>query len=125
MRSFIATPLSDETKAALLPLQRVLRVGRPVPPDNMHLTLVFLDDQPEEVLETLHEELLTLTAPPFCVTFSGIEHLGRAIAVGSGRVHFTHNATPENPDSHAASRDRPAPPSFPSACYYRSCETRA
>lgn len=82
MRSFVAISLSDEAKAAFTPLQRALSVGRPVPPDNMHLTLVFLDDQPEPALEALHEELLTLSAPQFSITFSGIERFGRVLAVG-------------------------------------------
>ncbi|MFA3916723.1 RNA 2',3'-cyclic phosphodiesterase [Ruegeria hyattellae] len=81
MRSFVATSLSDETMAALAPLQRGLPVGQTVPPENMHLTLVFLDDQPKEALETLHEELLMLSTPPFSVTFSGIERIGRVLAV--------------------------------------------
>ena len=57
MRSFIAISPSDDVKAAFAPLQRALPVGRPVPSDNMHLTLAFLDDQTEETLEELHEEL--------------------------------------------------------------------
>lgn len=81
MRSFIAISLSDDAKAAFAPLQRALPVGRLVSSENMHLTLAFLDDQTEETLEALHEELLTLTAPPFGVTFSGIESFGQVLAV--------------------------------------------
>ncbi|MGR3343821.1 MAG: RNA 2',3'-cyclic phosphodiesterase [Paracoccaceae bacterium] len=82
MRVFLAISLSDETKAALAPLQRALPVGRPVPPENQHLTLVFLDDQIEETLEALHEELLILSVPSFSVTFSGVERFGQVLAVG-------------------------------------------
>jgi len=81
MRAFLAISLSDETKAALASLQSALPFGRPVPPENLHLTLVFLDDQIEETLETLHEELLTLSAPSFSVTFSGVESFGQVLAV--------------------------------------------
>ncbi len=82
MRSFVAISLSDEAKAAFAPLQRALPVGRLVSPDNMHLTLAFLDNQPEETLEELHEEFLTLSAPPFEFNFSGIESFGPVLAVG-------------------------------------------
>ncbi|WP_170759264.1 RNA 2',3'-cyclic phosphodiesterase [Ruegeria lacuscaerulensis] len=81
MRSFIAISLSDDVKAAFAPLQRALPVGRLVSSDNMHLTLAFLDDQTEETLEELHEELSILSAPPFGVTFSGIESFGQVLAV--------------------------------------------
>ncbi len=82
MRAFLAISLSDETKAALAPLQCALPVGRPVPPENLHLTLVFLDDQIEETLEALHEELLALSVPSFSVTFSRVESFGQVLAVG-------------------------------------------
>lgn len=81
MRSFIAISLSDDVKEALAPLQRALPVGRLISSDNMHLTLAFLDDQTEETLEELHEELLILSAPPFGVTFLGIESFGQVMAV--------------------------------------------
>lgn len=82
MRSFVAISLSGEAKEDFARAQRVLTVGRPVLEDNLHLTLVFLDDQPEEILEALHEELLALSAPSFSITFSGVEFFGRALAVG-------------------------------------------
>lgn len=81
MRSFVALELTEETKAAFAPLQRLYPFARPVLPENMHLTLAFLDDQSEETLETLHEELLTLSVRPFSITFAGIECFGRALAV--------------------------------------------
>ncbi|MCG7522633.1 RNA 2',3'-cyclic phosphodiesterase [Ruegeria sp. Ofav3-42] len=81
MRSFVAIDLTEETKAAFAPLQRAYPFGRPVLPENMHLTLAFLDDQPEETLEAMHEELLTLAVRPFSITFAGIECYGRALTV--------------------------------------------
>ncbi|WP_254438832.1 RNA 2',3'-cyclic phosphodiesterase [Ruegeria arenilitoris] len=82
MRSFVAISLNHEATVALAPLQRALPAGRPVPPENLHLTLAFLDDQPEQVLEALHDELLALSSAPFHITFLGIECFGRALAIG-------------------------------------------
>ncbi len=81
MRSFVAIDISDEATAALITLQRAQPFGRPVLPENMHLTLAFLDDQPEEALEAVHEELLALSGQPFSIMFSGIECFGQALAV--------------------------------------------
>lgn len=82
MGSFVAISLDDETKSAFAWLQRVLPVGRPVPQENMHLTIVFLDNQSKETLEALREGLLAISVPPFGVTFSGIDSFGQVIAVG-------------------------------------------
>ena len=81
MRAFLAISLSDETKLALTQLQCALRFARPLPPENLHLTLVFLDDQSEETLAVLHEELLTVSARPFSVTLSGVQSFGPVLAV--------------------------------------------
>jgi 2'-5' RNA ligase len=72
MRSFVAIPLPNDTRDRLLDLQRHLRVGRAVDYDNLHVTLAFLDDQPEEGLEALHDELETLRLPSFDLTISGV-----------------------------------------------------
>jgi 2'-5' RNA ligase len=61
MRAFVALEVPDALKAALSAVQDRLGIekagGRPVDEDQMHLTLVFLDDQPEFVLADLHGEL--------------------------------------------------------------------
>ena len=81
MRSFVAISLSDETKAALAPLQQALPFARPLSPENLHLTLVFLDEQSEETLAELHEELLTVSTRSFNVTLSGVQSFGRVLAI--------------------------------------------
>jgi len=81
MRSFIAITLNEETKAALAPLQRTLSVGRLVPPENLHLTLLFLDEQTENMLEALHEELLEISEPSFELSFSQLVNFGQVLAV--------------------------------------------
>ncbi|MBE1282513.1 MAG: RNA 2',3'-cyclic phosphodiesterase [Rhodobacteraceae bacterium] len=73
--------MPQDVAEALLRLQRRLGFGRPVPQDNLHLTLAFLDDQPEELLEDLHEELSTLRAAPFTIELAGLGVFGTAIHV--------------------------------------------
>lgn len=64
MRAFIALPLPDETLGALAEMQsRLGAPGRPVPEDNMHLTLAFLGDPGEAELSDLHEVLEATPLP--------------------------------------------------------------
>ncbi|WP_058283775.1 RNA 2',3'-cyclic phosphodiesterase [Ruegeria denitrificans] len=69
-------------QTAFQPLQRTIPVGRPLPSENLHLTLAFLDDQSEQVLQALDDELLALSAEPFVITFTRLERFGRVVAVG-------------------------------------------
>lgn len=76
MRLFIALSLPPETRAALARLQDRMPVGRPVPEENLHLTLAFLGDQPEDTAQALHEGLETLRAPQVPLHLSGAALLG-------------------------------------------------
>lgn len=76
MRSFIALPLPDSEVSVLEALQNRLPFGRPVPPENLHLTLVFLDEQSLETLEEIHETLESLRAPAFALTLAGLDGYG-------------------------------------------------
>ncbi|CUI00546.1 RNA 2',3'-cyclic phosphodiesterase [Leisingera aquaemixtae] len=76
MRAFVGLPLPDAALDALERLQEGLTVGRHVSADNMHLTLAFLDDQPEAVLETLHQSLAEISAPPLTLSFRGLDTFG-------------------------------------------------
>jgi 2'-5' RNA ligase len=76
IRSFIALPLPSATAYALEALQRGLPLARPVPAEDMHLTLAFLDDQPEHLLREVAEALDTIHAAPVAVRLSGITVLG-------------------------------------------------
>lgn len=76
MRAFLAIDLPEQVSEALTRLQALLPVGRPVPRDNLHLTLAFLDDQPEELLQELHYTLDTLRAAPFALRLSGLGCFG-------------------------------------------------
>lgn len=76
VRAFLAIDLPGDVVAALTRLQAGLPVGRPVAEENLHLTLAFLGEQPEEALEALHYELETIRALPFALGFSGLGAFG-------------------------------------------------
>ena len=76
MRAFLALALPQAPARAIARLQAQLPAGRAVPREKLHLTLAFLDDQPEERLEALHGELLGLHAPGFDIRLSGLGLFG-------------------------------------------------
>lgn len=76
MRSFLAIPVPEEQAEALLDVQHALEVGRPVPPENWHVTLAFLGNQTEDVLEHLHDRLADLEAPAFDMRIAGVDIFG-------------------------------------------------
>lgn len=76
MRSFVALELPDAVRGEIVALQAALRPGRKVPEENLHLTLAFLDDQPEAVLQALHGRLQEIEAAAFTLPMAGIEMFG-------------------------------------------------
>ncbi len=76
MRSFIAIPMPDEISKALAPVQDALPFGRIVSPENLHLTLAFLGEVVEPMLEEVHFALQTLRHPDFEITLSGLDTFG-------------------------------------------------
>lgn len=72
MRAFIAIPMPAPTTDALVRLQNGLDHGRPVPEENLHLTLTFLDEVSDATLDELHGDLSRLTAPAPDVQFTGL-----------------------------------------------------
>lgn len=78
MRCFVGIGLGAETSAALVRMQTLLPLGRPVAEQNLHLTLAFLDEQPEAALEALHTELEVLRQPAFDLRFNGFGSFGAA-----------------------------------------------
>lgn len=76
MRSFAGLPLPDAALDALERVQEGLTAGRHVAAENMHLTLAFLDDQPETVLQELHQALSEISAPPLQLSFQGLDTFG-------------------------------------------------
>lgn len=76
MRAFLSLDLPEACLDALVARIGGLRAGRRVPPENLHLTLSFLDDQPEEALEELHVALEALSLPAVPLHFGGLEWFG-------------------------------------------------
>ena len=78
MRLFVALPLPGAVTGALQDLQDALGQGRPVPAENMHLTLAFLDEQTPLVAEAVHEELEGIARAGFVLRLRGLGTFGAA-----------------------------------------------
>ncbi len=78
MRAFLALDLPEEMRAAVVSVQDHLRVGRKPPEENLHLTVAFLDDQPEAVLAELHAALQAEALPEIVLELRGLEMFGGA-----------------------------------------------
>ena len=76
MRAFVAIDLPDAVRGEIAALQAGLRPGRKVPEENLHLTLAFLDDQPEAALRNLHERLAEVVLAPFELRLAGLDLFG-------------------------------------------------
>lgn len=78
MRAFLALAIPDDVAAGLVRVQSTLALGRPVPEENLHLTLAFFEDAPETALEDLHEMLTALRMGPVEIRFTGIDSFTEA-----------------------------------------------
>ena len=74
MRLFIAVNFSDELKSRILEVQQRLRSqstrGSFTRPENLHLTLAFIGEAPEERLTCLRAIIGDINAPSFDVRFN-------------------------------------------------------
>ena len=68
MRAFVGTPVPEPWIAPLVRAQGAIPGGRPVDADDLHVTLAFLDDQPEDRLDALHEALEARPLPRAMLT---------------------------------------------------------
>ncbi|MEO0761285.1 MAG: RNA 2',3'-cyclic phosphodiesterase, partial [Pseudomonadota bacterium] len=78
IRAFVALPLPDRVAWALEGAQAGLPVGRAVPVENFHVTLVFLGELPGTVLEDVHDALSGVRAPAFSIAIDGVGLFGGA-----------------------------------------------
>ncbi|WP_209425189.1 RNA 2',3'-cyclic phosphodiesterase [Pararhodobacter sp. SW119] len=76
IRAFIALPLPAEIRSQLAVTQFLLPLPRPVPPANMHVTLAFLGEVPEAVLEEADTAFAALRAAPLTLSVSGLGVFG-------------------------------------------------
>ncbi|MBV2359299.1 RNA 2',3'-cyclic phosphodiesterase [Thalassococcus sp. CAU 1522] len=76
MRAFVALPLPDALIDPVQAIQARLPAGRAVPQDNLHLTLAFLDDQPEDALAEIDFGLSALRAAPVPLRLAGLTSFG-------------------------------------------------
>ncbi|PZQ96798.1 MAG: RNA 2',3'-cyclic phosphodiesterase [Cereibacter sphaeroides] len=76
IRAFLALELDEATRSALVVQQFLLPLPRKEPPENFHITLAFLGEQPERSLEDAHEALMELRQPAFAVRLEGLGLFG-------------------------------------------------
>jgi RNA 2',3'-cyclic 3'-phosphodiesterase len=76
IRSFVALDLPATLRSALAVQQFLLPLPHKVPVENLHLTLVFLGEQPDAVLEAVHEAFQALRCPGFDLELSGLGLFG-------------------------------------------------
>jgi 2'-5' RNA ligase len=81
IRAFVALPLPAWLRERLAAVQDLLPLPRRADPGTMHLTLAFLGDTPEPVLEDVHHGLAALGAAPVPLVLAGLG------LFGGGRPH--------------------------------------
>ncbi len=78
MRLFLALDLPEPLLGALLRLQQDLGLGRPLPEENLHLTLAFLGECSAEAAAQLDEALCASPLPGAHLRPQGLELFGGA-----------------------------------------------
>jgi len=78
IRAFVAVRLPEDVAGDLIAAQAGLPAGRPVAPENLHLTLAFLGEHPEPVIEDVHFGLADFRLPSFDLALEGLGLFGDA-----------------------------------------------
>lgn len=78
IRTFIALPIPEDLRPRLTLLQAMLPLPARVEPVDFHLTLAFLGEQPEHVLQDVHEGLEALQMPGFLLELCAVNAFGGA-----------------------------------------------
>ena len=76
MRLFVAINIPESVKDQLLGWRVALRGARWVEPDQMHLTLAFLGEQPNDVYREVCDSLEDLEFAPFELRFQSVNYFG-------------------------------------------------
>ncbi|NNK78842.1 MAG: RNA 2',3'-cyclic phosphodiesterase [Litoreibacter sp.] len=76
MRVFVAIDVPETIRREIETLQNAIGAGRRVPAENLHLTLRFLGEQPEETVEEAHHALSTIRAAAFDLQLAGVGSFG-------------------------------------------------
>lgn len=77
IRAFLGIDLPQAVRGALQVQQFLMPLPRKVEPQNLHLTLVFLGDCPEPVLEAAHEGFDALREKVFPLSLQGLGLFGK------------------------------------------------
>jgi len=91
-RLFVAIDLPDSTRQLLADLDPDIRGVRWTDPDQMHLTLGFFDDVPDDVDSALHEKLSAIDFGAFFLPVRGVGAFStkgapKIIWIGVGKAH--------------------------------------
>ena len=78
IRAFAAIPMPPPVTDVLEQMQDDLRIGTPVLPEHMHLTLVFLGELREPDLDEVHYAFDAVRAPAFDLRFLGVGVFGQS-----------------------------------------------
>lgn len=78
IRAFIGIDLPQSVRGSLQVQQFLMPLPRKVDPENLHLTLVFLGNCPEPVLEAAHEGFQALREARFTLSLKGLGLFGKA-----------------------------------------------
>jgi len=76
IRAFVGIPLAAPVAGALNAAQAGLPCGKPVAPENFHITVAFLGEHPEPLVEDIHLALENLRTPAFDLMLSGVGLFG-------------------------------------------------
>ncbi len=92
IRAFLGLELPQHIRSQLVLQQFLMPVKRKLPPENFHITLVFLGEANNAQLDALDLELSRLDVTPFTLTLEGLGLYGK------GKAHNLHALVRPEPD---------------------------